>query len=121
MINNKNQFKKANKSNIIIKRIYNLNKDNKIKEGEQFTILKEQSNAFILSSGAWVYYDTIEVSNNQYCYYEYIPDNKKELYFGLDCELIKLDDKEYKDFNKNNNYNYTYKVKTMINEIIEVQ
>lgn len=51
MIANKNQLKnklKENKNNIIIKRIYNLDKNNKIAEGETATVEKVQSNAFTI-------------------------------------------------------------------------
>ena len=131
MINNKNQFKnklKENKNNIIIKRIYNFDKNNKIAEGSTATIEKVQSNAFTikydcLGKTIWVYFDNIDIKENKIIYYDYIPDYKREEAKAkakkLNIELLEVssDDK----INKNNlsNYKYIYKYITMVNEIIE--
>lgn len=131
MINNKNQLKnklKENKNNIIIKRIYNLDKNNKIAEGSTATIEKVQTNAFTikydcLDNPVWIYFDNIDIKENKIIYYNYIPDYKREEAKAqakkLNIKLLEVspDDK----INKNNlsNYKYIYKYITMVNEIIE--
>ncbi len=137
MINNKNQLKnklKENKNNIIIKRIYNLDKNNKIAEGEEATVEKVQSNAFTvkyksLDREAWIYYDNIEIKDNKIYYYSYIDnfnaekvEQAKEEAKKRNIELIpvKDDDKINDSYNKGyNNYKYIYKYIIIINEIIE--
>ena len=132
MINNKNQFKnalKTNKDNIKIKRIYNFDKDNKIPEGSIADIIKVQSNAIVanykdINKQPWIYFDSVEIKDNKMIYYQYIPEDKEKIAFEnakkLGIDVIKLDSKEYEKMNKNNNYNYNYKYVYMINEIIEV-
>lgn len=132
MINNKNQFKnalKTNKDNIKIKRIYNFDKENKIPEGSLADIVKVQSNAIVvnyrdLNKQPWIYFDNVEIKDNKMIYYTYIPENKENIAFEnaktLNVEIIKLGDNEYQKINKNSNYNYRYKYICMINEIIEV-
>lgn len=134
MITNKNQLKnklKENKNNIIIKRLYNFEKDNKIPEGETGTIDTVQSNAFTikyncLDRAAWVYYDNIEIKDNKIIYYQYIDDFniekaeniKKQLESeGVEILPVSSDDKINK--NRCSNYSYIYKYIYIINEIIE--
>lgn len=129
MIENKNQLKKQlkeNKNNIIITRIYNFDKNNKIKEGEQATIENVQSNAFTikynsLDRACWVYYDNIEVKDNKIIYYSYIPDYQKEKAEEAakekNIELIKIDENDKINKNRLSNYNYIYKYIEMINEL----
>ena len=134
MITNKNQLKnklQENKNNIIIKRLFNFEKDNKIPEGSTATIEKVQSNAFTvkydcLDREVWIYYDNIEIKDNKIFYYQYIDDFnlektnniKKQLESeGIDVLDVSLDDKINK--NRCSNYNYIYKYVVIINEIIE--
>lgn len=134
MITNKNQLKnklQENKNNIIIKRIYNLDKNNKIPEGSTATIEKVQSNAFTikydcLDHEAWIYYDNIEIKDNKIYYYNYIDNFDDEKVKQAETEAkkrniqlipVKDDDKINKD--RCSNYNYIYKYTVIINEIIE--
>lgn len=134
MITNKNQLKnklKENKNNIIIKRIYNLDKNNKIPEGATATIEKVQSNAFTikydcLEREAWIYYDNIEIKDNKIYYYSYIDDFNAEKVKQAEAEAQKIgvelipvsaDDKINKG--RYSNYKYIYKYIVIINEIIE--
>lgn len=131
MINNKNQLKnklKENKNNIIIKRVYNIDKNNKVQEGEIATVAKVQSNAFTikyncLEREAWIYYDNIEVKDNKIIYYDYIPDYKQEEAEKQakikNIELIKIDDSDKINQNRLSNYKYIYKYIYIINEIME--
>ena len=138
MIANKNQFIKKikeNKDSILIKRIYNFDKNNKIKENSIAKITYIQSNAIKLK------YDNLD--KELWCYFnDYeIKDNKMYFYCGIDCfnkekekekieklekmgiELIKisLEDKMNNSYNKgNSNFYYSYKYAYIINEIIEV-
>ena len=129
MIENKNQLKKVlkeNKNKIKIKRIYNLDKNNKIPEGSTATIEKVQSNAFtvkydILDRECWIYIDNIEVKDNKIIYYDYIPDYQKEKAEkeakkrNINLIPVSLDDKINQ--NRCSNYNYIYKYVTIINKI----
>ena len=137
MIANKNQLKnklKENKDSIIIKRLYNYEKDNKIPVGSIGTIEKVQSNAFTikydcLDRDCWVYYEAygnIEIKDNKIIYYQFIDDFnlektnniKKQLESeGIEVLPVSLDDKINK--NRCSNYNYIYKYVVIINEIIE--
>lgn len=129
MIENKNQLKKVlkeNKNKIKIKRIYNLDKNNKIPEGSTATIEKVQSNAFtvkydILDRECWIYFDNIEVKDNKIYYYGYIPDYQKEKAEEeakkLNIELIKIDPDDKINKNRCSNYNYIYKYIEMVNKI----
>ena len=131
MITNKNQLKnklKENKNNITIKRIYNLEKNNKIPEGSTATIEKVQSNAFTvkyncLDREAWIYYDNIEVKDNKIIYYCYVTDYLKETAEkearSKNIELIPVDPDDKINKNRCSNYNYIYKYVYIINEIIE--
>ena len=131
MINNKNQLKnklKENKNNITIKRVYNIDKNNKVQEGEVATVEKVQSNAFTvkyncLDREAWIYYDNIEVKDNKIIYYDYIPDYKQEEAEKQakikNIELIKIDDSDKINQNRLSNYKYVYKYISIINEIME--
>lgn len=131
MINNKNQLKnklKENKNNITIKRVYNIDKNNKVQEGEVATVEKVQSNAFTikyncLEREAWIYYDNIEVKDNKIIYYDYIPDYKQEeaekAAKEKNIELIKIDDSDKINQNRLSNYKYIYKYISIINEIME--
>jgi ribose 5-phosphate isomerase RpiB len=134
MIINKNQLKnklKENKNNIIIKRLYNFEKDNKIPEESTATIEKVQSNAFTvkyncLDREIWIRYDNIEIKDNKIIYYQYIDDfniekaeNIKSMLEsqGIQVFNVSIDDKINK--NRMSNYNYIYKYIYIINEIIE--
>ena len=125
MINNKNQLKKAlkeNKNNIKIKRIYNLEITDKIAVGTTAKIEHVQTNAFSIKyqeyeKACWVYYENIEVKENKIIYYTYIPLEKVEQFKNFD--LIELSQEEKTKLNKGNNWNYTYKIPYIINEIIE--
>lgn len=131
MINNKNQLKnklKENKNNITIKRVYNIDKNNKVQEGEVATVEKVQSNAFTikyncLEREAWIYYDNIEVKDNKIIYYDYIPDYKQEEAEKQakikNIELIKIEDNDKINQNRLSNYKYIYKYIAIINEIME--
>lgn len=136
MIKNKNQFKIALKNGRIkaIKRIYNMDNDNKIKEGSVGVITHIQSNAYTvkwdcLEKDTWTWFDGIDVVNNCIIYYTYVPDytNIDEIKEMLSntkyYELIKIsdNDKINNNFKKNlHNWKYVYKYIIMINEIIEV-
>lgn len=83
MIKNKNQFKIALKNGNVkaIKRIYNFDSENKIKEGAIGIVSKVQSNAYTvkwdcLEKDTWTWFDTIEVVDNKIIYYQYIPEYK---------------------------------------------
>lgn len=125
MINNKNQLKKAlkeNKQNISIKRIYNLEKNNKIAEGTLAEVEHVQSNAFTIKykeyeKPCWIYFDNIEVKENKIFYFQYIPLEHVEQFKNFD--LIELTEEEKIKNNKGTNWNYTYKIPYIINEIIE--
>ena len=125
MINNKNQLKKAlkeNKNNIKIKRIYNLEKNNKIAEGTIAEVEHVQSNAFTIKykeyeKACWIYFDNIEVKENKIFYYQFIPLEKVEHFKNFD--LIELTEAEKEKANKYNNWNYTYKIPYIVNEILE--
>ena len=134
MINNKNQLKnklKENKNNIIIKRIYNLDKTNKIPEGETATVEKVQSNAFTiryksLDREVWIYYDNIEIKDNKIYYYSYIDDFNTEKVKQAEeeakkrnIELIPVNTDDKINKNLQSNYKYIYKYIVIINEIIE--
>lgn len=132
MISNKNQFKnalKTNKDNIKIKRIYNFDKSNIIPEGSVADIVKVQSNGIVINykdinKQPWIYFDKVEIKDNEIIYYQYITQDEERLAFknakNLGIDLIKLDNKEYEKMNKGNNYTYTYKFIFMINKIMEV-
>lgn len=131
MINNKNQLKKAlkeNKNNIKIKRIYNLEKINKIAEGTLAEVEHVQSNAFTIKykeyeKPCWIYFDNIEVKENKIFYFQYIPLEKVEHFKTIaeaeDLNIIELSQEEKTKLNKGNNWNYTYKIPYIINEILE--
>lgn len=132
MINNKNQFKNALKNGTIkgIKRIYNFDNYNKIPIGTEGTIEKIQTNAFTIKynihvPACWIYYDDIEIKNNNILYFSYVPEHRleeaKEIIKnkGLDIELIPLEEKEKEKVNKGSNQNYTHKYIIIKNEIIE--
>lgn len=135
MIKNKNQFKIALKNGNIkaIKRIYNFDSGNKIKEGTIGVVTHIQSNTYklkwnCLENETWTYFDSIEVVDNKIIYYGYIPDYKdinevKKLLSQYKYnELISVSDhdKINDSYNKGYcNWKYTYKYITMINEIIE--
>lgn len=131
MIKNKNQFKIALKNGNVknIKRIYNFDNDNKIKEGSVGVITHIQSNAYTvkwdcLEKDTWTWYDTIDVVDNKIIYYQYIPD-----YYNINDIKEKLSTHKYSDLisvsdddkinNNHNAWKYTYKYIAMINEIIE--
>jgi hypothetical protein len=131
MTNNKNQLKKAlkeNKNNIRIKRIYNLDKNNKIAEGTLAEVEHVQSNAFTIKykeyeKPCWIYFDNIEVKENKIFYFQYIPLEKVEQYKAIteseNINIIELSQEEKEKANKYSNYNYTYKIPYIINEILE--
>lgn len=131
MINNKNQLKKAlkeNKNKILIKRIYNLEKNNKINVGDIAEVEHVQSNAFTIKyekyeKPCWIYFDNIEVKENKIFYFQYIPLEKVEQYKTIaeeeKIDIIELSEEEKEKVNKYSNYNYTYKIAYIINEIIE--
>jgi hypothetical protein len=131
MIQNKNQLKnklKENKDNIIIKRIYNFDKNNKIAEGSTATIEQVKTNSFTIKYDCngrevWIYYDNIEVKDNKIIYYDYIPDYKKEeaeeKAKTLNIELLEVSPDDKINKNNSSNYKYIYKYIIMINEIIE--
>lgn len=135
MIKNKNQFKIALKNGNVknIKRIYNFDNDNKIKEGSVGVITHVQSNAYTvkwdcLEKDTWAWFDTIEVVDNKIIYYQYIPDyynineikEKLSHYKYSDLISVSDDDKINNDFKKVlRNWKYAYKYIAMINEIIE--
>ena len=135
MIKNKNQFKIALKNGNIkaIKRIYNVNNDNKIKEGSVGVITHIQSNAYkvkwdCLEKDTWTHFDSIEVVDNKIIYYDYISEYKNidEIKEKLSThkynELYQVadDDKINDSYNKGyNNWKCVYKYIAMINEIIE--
>lgn len=136
MIKNKNQFKIALKNGNIkrVKRIYNMDNDNKIKEGSIGVITHIQSNAYTvkwdcLEKDAWTWFDTIEVVDNKIIYYDYIPsyyknidEIKEKLLHYKYSELIKIsdNDKINNDFKSGlHNWKYAYKYIVMINEIVE--
>lgn len=134
MIKNKNQFKIALKNGRIkaIKRIYNMDNDNKIKQGSIGTITHLQSNAYTvkwdcLEKDTWTSFDSIEVVDNKIIYYQYIPDYKNidEIKEKLSTHkynnLVSVsDDNKINDSYKNgySNWKYAYKYIIMINEII---
>lgn len=131
MINNKNQLKKAlkeNKNNIKIKRIYNLEKNNKINVGDIAEVEHVQSNAFTIKfknydKPAWVYYENIEIKENKIFYFQFIPLEKVEQFKTIaeseNINIIELSQEEKEKANKYSNYNYTYKIPYIINEILE--
>ena len=131
MINNKNQLKKAlkeNKNNIKIKRIYNLEKNNKISVGDIAEVEHVQSNAFTIKyekyeKSAWIYFDNIEVKENKIFYFQFIPLEKVEQFKAIaeseNINIIELSEEEKEKANKYSNYNYTYKIPYIINEILE--
>lgn len=135
MIKNKNQFKIALKNGNVknIKRIYNFDSDNKIKEGSVGIITHIQSNAYTvkwncLEKDTWTWFDNIDIVNNCIIYYQYVPDYynindvKEKLSTYKHNELIEVseDDKINNNFKKGlNNWKYVYKYIAMINEIIE--
>jgi hypothetical protein len=131
MINNKNQLKKAlkeNKNNIKIKRIYNLEKNNKINVGDIAEVEHVQSNAFTIKyekydKPAWIYFDNIEVKENKIFYFQFIPLEKVEQFKAIaeseNINIIELSEEEKEKANKYSNYNYTYKIPYIINEILE--
>lgn len=135
MIKNKNQFKIALKNGNVkaIKRVYNVNNNNKIKEGNVGVVTYVQSNAYrlkwdCLDSETWTYFDNIDVVDNKIIYYDYIPDYKnieeikKLLSTRKYNELFEVSDNDkINDSYKNgySNWKYTYKYIAMINEIIE--
>ena len=137
MIKNKNQFKIALKNSNVksIKRVYNMDNDNKIKEGSVGVITHVQSNAYTvkwdcLDRDAWTWFDTIEVVNNKIIYYQYIPDYinideiKEKLSHYKYNELYQVadDDKINNDFKKGlRNWKYIYKYIVMVNKIEEVK
>lgn len=135
MIKNKNQFKIALKNGNIksIKRIYNFDSNNKIKEGSVGVITHVQSNAYTvkwdcLEKDTWAYFDDIEVVDNKIIYYQYIPEYKnideikEKLSIHKHSDLISVseDDKINNDFKRGlRSWKYVYKYIAMINEIIE--
>lgn len=131
MINNKNQLKKAlkeKKNKIKIKRIYNLEKNNKISVGDIADVEYVQSNAFTIKyekydKPAWIYFDNIEVKENKIFYFQFIPLEKVEQYKTIaeseNINIIELSEEEKEKINKYSNYNYTYKIAYIINEILE--
>lgn len=137
MIKNKNQFKIALKNGNIksIKRIYNVDSNNKINEGASGVITYLQSNAYkvkwdCLDRETWTYFDDICVENNNIIYYQYVPDYKNidEIKEKLSThkynELYQVadDDKINNDFKKGlRNWKYIYKYIIMVNKIEEVK
>ena len=135
MIKNKNQFKIALKNGNIksIKRIYNFDSNNKIKEGSVGVITHVQSNAYTvkwdcLEKDTWAYFDSIDVVDNKIIYYNYVPDYndiekiKEKLSIHKYSDLISVsdDDKINNDFKRGlRGWKYVYKYIAMINEIIE--
>ena len=131
MINNKNQLKKAlkeNKKNIKIKRIYNLEKNNKIAVGTLAEVEHVQSNAFTIKykeyeNSCWVYFDNIDVKENKIFYFQFVPLEKVEQYKTIaeeeKIDIIELSETEKEKMNKYSNYNYTCKIPYIINEILE--
>lgn len=134
MINNKNQLKKAlkeNKNNIKIKRIYNLEKNNKIAEGTLAEVEHVQSNAFTIKykeydKACWIYFDDIEVKDNKIIYYNYIDDfdekrtaEKVEQLKKENIDIIPVELTDKINQNRFSNFNYIYKYVYIINEIIE--
>lgn len=135
MIKNKNQFKIALKNGNIkkVKRIYNMDNDNKIKEGSIGVITHVQSNAYTakwecLDRDAWTWFDNIEVVDNKIIYYNYIPDYKnideikEKLSHYKYSDLISVNDNDKINDNYNkgySNWKYAYKYIVIINEIIE--
>lgn len=131
MIINKNQLKKAlkeRKENILIKRVFNMDKNNKIPEGSTATVEKVQTNAFTLKYNcldreSWVYFENIEVKENYILYFDYIPDYRKEeaeqKAKEKGIELLKVDENDKINKNSFSNYKYIYKYVIMKNEIIE--
>lgn len=134
MINNKSQLKKAlkeNKNNILIKRIYNLEKNNKIAEGTTAEVEHVQTNAFTIKyaeyeKACWIYFDNIEVKNNKIIYYNYIDDfdekrtaEKVEQLKKENIDIIPVESTDKINQNRCSNYNYIYKYAYIINEIIE--
>lgn len=132
MIQNKNQFKNALKNGTIkaIKRIYNFDNNNKIPVGVNGVIETIQTNAFTIKynmniPSCWVYYDNIDIIDNEILYYSYIPERRLQeaqetiKNKGLDVELIPLEEKEKEKVNKGSNQNYTHKYVIIKNEIIE--
>ena len=126
MIQNKSQFKqkiKENKDNVIIKRIYNYENNNKIPVGSVATVEHIQSNAFTLKwncleKATWCYYDSIELKDNKIYYYHYIPEGR-ELPLGVELIPVDRNDKINKEYGTYSNYLYTHKFVIMVNEIIE--
>ena len=135
MINNKNQFKIALKNGNIkrVKRVYNFDSDNKIKEGSVGVITHVQSNAYTikwdyLEKDTWTWFDNIEVVDNKIIYYDYVPDyndiekikEKLSTYKYSDLISVSDDDKINNNYNKGyNTRKYAYKYIAIINEIIE--
>lgn len=134
MIQNKNQLKKAlkeNKEGILIKRIYNLDENNKINVGDIGYIAQVQSNAFTIKyenydRACWVYYDDdmIEIKDGKMYYYNFVSKNEKERAIeGAEKQGIELIDVLETDrVNRNRIHmdnKFVYKFVVMINEIIE--
>lgn len=135
MIKNKNQFKIALKNGRIkgIKRIYNMDNDNKVKEGSIGIITHIQSNEYrvkwdCLEKDSCTWFDSIEVVNNKIIYYGYIPEYKnideikEKLSHYKYSDLINVSDNDKVNSNYKNGYSnwkYAYKYIAMINEIIE--
>lgn len=134
MINNKNQLKKAlkeNKNNIKIKRIYNLEKNNKISVGDIAEVDHVQSNAFTIKyekyeKPAWIYFDNIEVKDNKIIYYYYIDDfdekrtaEKVEQLKKENVDIIPVEATDKINQNRYSNFKYIYKYINIINEILE--
>lgn len=135
MIKNKNQFKIALKNGNVkaIKRIYNFDSGNKIKEGAIGIVSKVQSNAYTvkwdcLEKDTWTWFDDIEVVDNKIIYYQYIPEYKNideikeklSTYKYSDLISVSDDDKINNNYNKGyNTWKYAYKYIAMINEIVE--
>lgn len=130
MIENKNQFKKAIKENRIkeIIRVYNFDKENKIKENEKAILIASQTNCFqlkwnCLEKATYTYFDNIEIKDNKYYFYQYLSEkfenNKIEYLKQNNIDIIPLEEKEYIKVNKGTNADYKYKFTIMINEIVE--
>lgn len=135
MIKNKNQFKIALKNGRIkaIKRIYNFDSGNKIKEGAIGIVSKVQSNAYTvkwdcLEKDTWTWFDYIEVVDNKIIYYDYISEHenideiKEKLSTHKYSDLIGVSDNDKVNNNFKSglrNWKYAYKYIIMINEIVE--
>lgn len=134
MIDNKNQLKKAlkdNKNNILIKRIYNFEDNNKIKVGDLATVERVQSNAFTIkynnfTNECWIYFDNIDVKDNKIIYYNYIDnfdlertEEKINELKRQNIDILPVEPTDKINNNRYNNYKYIYKYVYIINEIIE--